>query len=230
MNKLRISQEGLALPLPAEDISKLLDMTDEPSKEPCTRNKENRNTENATPRNVGILKEICNKQEERRAKEGGKTSTIKKELVEDQQSDIDQSDTCSHHPQMIDEDVETFTHKLDSLILTFRTDSLKEFMRIKRNVLSEQASKIEAEKNRCSALLSAKQDELERLKDDLVVATTQAKRGTTQVERLAGFSLKYNRHSQVFLFKFFAGWKSIAQMRKRKHKVITEHKSNSYST
>ena len=56
-----------------------------------------------------------------------------------------------HHIQIIDEDVE----------------NLKDFMSIKRNLLIEQKSIIESERQKCDALLSTKSDLIEHLKDDL---------------------------------------------------------------
>jgi hypothetical protein len=66
---------------------------------------------------------------------------------------------------VIDQDVEEFTLKLDSMIASFRNQSVKEFLGMKRAILHEQITTIEAEKKRCNALLSAKQDEIEHLKE-----------------------------------------------------------------
>ena len=75
--------------------------------------------------------------------------------------------TNYHHVQIIDEDVENFRRRLDIMIKNFRTDTLKDFMTIKRNLLIEQKSVIESEKQKCDALLSSKGDLIEHLKDDL---------------------------------------------------------------
>ncbi|MCQ2816012.1 MAG: hypothetical protein MJ252_01990 [archaeon] len=72
-----------------------------------------------------------------------------------------------HHVQVIDEDVENFKRRLDILVKNFRTDTLKDFMAIKRNLLLEQKSVIDSEKQKNDALLSAKGDLIEHLKDDL---------------------------------------------------------------
>ena len=72
-----------------------------------------------------------------------------------------------HHIQIIDEDVENFKRRLDIMIKNFRTDTLKDFMSIKRNLLIEQKSIIESERQKCDALLSTKSDLIEHLKDDL---------------------------------------------------------------
>lgn len=72
-----------------------------------------------------------------------------------------------HHPQLIDEDIETFKSKLEASILNFKTEALKDFMSIKRNVLQEQANTIDNERNKYNALLSSKQNEIENLKEDL---------------------------------------------------------------
>ncbi len=74
-----------------------------------------------------------------------------------------------HHVQIIDEDVENFKRRLDILIRNFRTDTLKDFMSIKRNLLTEQKNVIENEKQKCDALISSKSDLIEHLKDDLAL-------------------------------------------------------------
>lgn len=199
------------MPMPAEDISKLLGGIEKSKAETepalsCLADKENisANSDNG--------RVSC-----RDSAKGSKNAGTRAETTS---VDENQSEASSHHPQMIDEDVETFTQKLDTLILTFRTGSLKEFMKIKRNVLTEQSNKIDSEKNRCSALLSAKQDELEKLKDELVVATAQSKRATTQVDRLAAYLKKYNRHGQIRLFKMFSGWRDVVRGRERRQRLL----------
>ena len=72
-----------------------------------------------------------------------------------------------HHVQIIDEDVENFKRKIDILAKNFKTDSLKDFMGIKRNLLLEQKNIIDSEKQKCDALVGAKTDQIEHLKDCL---------------------------------------------------------------
>jgi len=218
MNKLRISGEGLSLALPADDIKNLLgsekqDTPMKPNKKlPLTSNinKENIPNENTVPMSEKSLMKPM------------KTENIKEE--------INESEINSHHPQMIDEDVENFTNKLDNLILNFRTDSLKEFMKIKRNVLTEQSNKIEAEKNRCSSLLSSKQDELEHVKDECVLAQNSVKRMTAQLERISQYLKKFNKKGVVSFYKVFKGWRNILKKKKRNEKLLeirlSEHKRN----
>ena len=79
----------------------------------------------------------------------------------------DNNDNAYHHVQVIDEDVENFKRRLDIMVKNFRTDTLKDFMAIKRNLLIEQKTCIENEKQKCDALLSSKSDLIEHLKDDL---------------------------------------------------------------
>ena len=78
-----------------------------------------------------------------------------------------ENDNAYHHVQVIDEDVENFKRRLDIMMKNFRTDTLKDFMSIKRNLLIEQKTCIENEKQKCDALLSSKSDLIEHLKDDL---------------------------------------------------------------
>ncbi len=72
-----------------------------------------------------------------------------------------------HHVQIIDEDVENFKRKIDILVKNFKTDSLKDFMSIKRHLLIEQKNAIELEKQKCDSLVGAKTDEIEHLKENL---------------------------------------------------------------
>ena len=74
------------------------------------------------------------------------------------------------HQPLIDEEVESFNMKLDTLILNFRSETINEFMRTKKQVLSDQASTIEGEKKRCHAMLAIKQGEIETLKESLATA------------------------------------------------------------
>lgn len=55
-----------------------------------------------------------------------------------------------------DEDVESFQRKLDTLIVNFRSETMSEFLRTKRQVLQDQAQTIDAERRRCNTLLGVK--------------------------------------------------------------------------
>ena len=77
-----------------------------------------------------------------------------------------EKDNAYHNVQVIDEDVENFKRRLDIMMKNFRNDTLKDFMAIKRNLLIEQKTCIENEKQKCDALLSSKSDLIEHLKDD----------------------------------------------------------------
>ena len=88
-------------------------------------------------------------------------------LDNDYNLENDNNDNAYHHVQIIDEDVENFKRRLDIMMKNFRTDTLKDFMAIKRNLLIEQKTCIENEKQKCDALLSSKSDLIEHLKDDL---------------------------------------------------------------
>ena len=77
-----------------------------------------------------------------------------------------EKDNAYQNVQVIDEDVENFKRRLDIMMKNFRNDTLKDFMAIKRNLLIEQKTCIENEKQKCDALLSSKSDLIEHLKDD----------------------------------------------------------------
>ena len=91
------------------------------------------------------------------------------EINNENNNEINNENNNFHHVQIIDEDVENFKRRLDILIRNFRTDTLKDFMYIKRNLLTEQKNVIENEKQKCDALISSKSDLIEHLKDDLAL-------------------------------------------------------------
>ena len=91
------------------------------------------------------------------------------EINNENNNEINNENNNFHHVQIIDEDVENFKRRLDILIRNFRTDTLKDFMSIKRNLLTEQKNVIENEKQKCDALISSKSDLIEHLKDDLAL-------------------------------------------------------------
>ena len=109
-----------------------------------------------------------------------------------------------HHVQIIDEDVENFKRRLDIMVKNFRTDTLKDFMAIKRNLLIEQKTCIENEKQKCDALLSSKSDLIEHLKDDL--AKTQKELNSQNIikEKLVEILFKKNHDKIIKRMKSLA--------------------------
>jgi len=53
------------------------------------------------------------------------------------------------------------------MIINFRSETINEFMKTKKSVLSEQAQAIESERRRCNTMLGVKQNEIESLKESL---------------------------------------------------------------
>lgn len=212
ISNLRISQEGLQTGVPFEELAKAFGSKNTTEK----ADKENTNTENLKPEEGTVLKNTDKILTDKKiAKSDEESITLKNSEMENSPTEM-----YSHHPQMIDEDVETFTQKLDTLITNFRTESLKEFMKTKRHVLAEQANKIESEQNRCSALISAKQDELEKTKEELLSFTNKFKRASAQVERMTTYLFKFNKRSLVFLYKFVKGWREIRQKKRHNSMVF----------
>ena len=106
------------------------------------------------------------------------------------------NDNAYHHVQIIDEDVENFKRRLDIMVKNFRTDTLKDFMAIKRNLLIEQKTCIENEKQKCEALLSSKGDLIEHLKDDLAKAQKSLNNQIIIKEKLVEILFKKN-HDKI---------------------------------
>ena len=114
------------------------------------------------------------------------------------QNESNHNQETYHHVQIIDEDVENFKRRLDIMIKNFRTDTLKDFMSIKRNLLIEQKSVIESERQKCDALLSTKSDLIEHLKDDLAKTQKLLNSQIIIKERINDiiFRQKYNLYSK----------------------------------
>mmetsp|Transcript_35036 Transcript_35036/g.36439 ORF Transcript_35036/g.36439 Transcript_35036/m.36439 type:complete len:756 (-) Transcript_35036:410-2677(-) len=100
-------------------------------------------------------------------------------------AEVESNKNKFHHLQIIDEDVENFKRRLDIMVKNFRTDTLNDFMSIKRNLLTEQRNSIEAEKQKCEGLISAKTNQIENLKEALA-KTKQLLLNETEIkDRLA---------------------------------------------
>ena len=113
-------------------------------------------------------------------------------------------DNAYHHVQIIDEDVENFKRRLDIMVKNFRTDTLKDFMAIKRNLLIEQKTCIENEKQKCEALLSSKGDLIEHLKDDLAKTQKALNNQIIIKEKLVEILFKKNHDKIIKRYKSLA--------------------------
>jgi nitrate reductase NapAB chaperone NapD len=133
----------------------------------------------------------------------------------------------SHHPQVIDLDVENFTTRLDHLVTSFRNESIKEFLTVKRSILHEQISTIDSERKRCSALISAKQDEIEHLKESLEQANKTNFKNENQKEALGLMvgTLKMKKIAGDLLTKAYLAWSSYHHRSQHKKKVTNLIKS-----
>ena len=116
----------------------------------------------------------------------------------------DNNENAYHHIQIIDEDVENFKRRLDIMVKNFRTDTLKDFMAIKRNLLIEQKACIENEKQKCDALLSSKGDLIEHLKDDLAKPQKSLNNQIIIKEKLVEILYKKNHDKILKRYKSLA--------------------------
>ena len=119
-------------------------------------------------------------------------------------NNIEINDNGYHHVQIIDEDVENFKRRLDIMVKNFRTDTLKDFMAIKRNLLIEQKTCIENEKQKCEALLSSKGDLIEHLKDDLAKTQKALNNQIIIKEKLVEILFKKNHDKILKKYKSLA--------------------------
>lgn len=138
-----------------------------------------------------------------------------------------------HHPQLIDEDVETFKTKLEQSILNFKTEALKDFMSIKRNVLQEQSNTIDNERNKYNALLSSKQNEIEALKEQLAHSNklNEDLRIRSEILALMAGKNKQLMTLKVAQYKAFKALKSYAGFKKYSKNILEiKHKDNKEKT
>jgi hypothetical protein len=90
------------------------------------------------------------------------------------------------------------------MVKNFRTDTLKDFMAIKRNLLIEQKTCIENEKQKCEALLSSKGDLIEHLKDDLAKTQKALNNQIIIKEKLVEILFKKNHDKILKKYKSLA--------------------------
>ena len=87
-------------------------------------------------------------------------------------------------------DNENFTGKLDAMILSFRQETMQEFIKTKGRLQHQKEQAIDAEKRRCNTLLGAKQNEIENLKEQLAQKTKMCDEYSLRCEIMALWSGK----------------------------------------
>lgn len=115
-----------------------------------------------------------------------------------------------HQLQVIDEDAEHFKAKLDNLINNFRSETLSEFMSIKRSLLEEQTDAIESETRKYSKLLENRTNELDRTKEALAKKIKELERAEVITHVVADWSgvARTKRRNVLLLSKCFNGFKN----------------------
>lgn len=121
-----------------------------------------------------------------------------------------------HHVQIIDEDVENFKRRLDITLKNFRTDTLKDFMSIKRHLLVEQKTVIDSEKQKCDAQLLAKVDQIEHLKESLAKTKNALNKETEIKERLCSYLYKIKNQKHTTKLKQMAFTNGVLKYYKKK--------------
>jgi hypothetical protein len=112
------------------------------------------------------------------------TNNSKYKTKEEGSINFDNTDNF-HHVQVIDEDVENFTRRLDILLRNFRTDSLKDFMSIKRHLLSEQKNIINCEKEKSDSTIISKNNEIDVLNKLLNITKNNLNKENNTKEKLS---------------------------------------------
>jgi len=131
-----------------------------------------------------------------------------------------------HHVQIIDEDVENFKRKIDILLKNFKTDSLKDFMSIKRHLLIEQKNAIEAEKQKCDSVVGAKTDQIEHLKENLEKTRNALNKELEIKEKLSMHFYNYrnNKKNQNLKKNIFGAIKNHFIKKKNNKRVFFRNK------
>lgn len=133
-----------------------------------------------------------------------------------------------HHVQIIDEDVENFKRRLDIMVKNFRADSLNDFMSIKRNLLSEQKTVIENEKQKFESILSTKTNQIENLKEALSQTKQQLLQEAEMKERLSLqiFKIKNSKKQNYKKKEAFEVIKSNFLFTRKSNKLINTIRTN----
>lgn len=125
----------------------------------------------------------------------------------------------------VDEDVEAFQRNLDSLIVHFRGETMSQFMKTKKQVLTDQAQTIDAERRRCNTLLGVKQNEIEQLKESLASKTKLSDDLGARCEGMAFWAGKAKTLLRIKLLQHqaFDSLKKYRDFQKHSKKVL-EHR------
>ena len=123
-----------------------------------------------------------------------------------------------------DEDTESFQRKLDTMIVNFRSETLSEFMKTKKQVLTDQAQTIDAERRRCNTLLGVKQNEIEQLKETLGLKTRLCDDLGTRCEGMAFWAGKSKTLLRIKLLQHqaFEGLKKYRDFKKHSKMVLEQ--------
>ena len=141
--------------------------------------------------------------------------------LDNKEDNIDETNNF-HHIQIVDEDVENFKRRLDIMVKNFRTDTLKDFMSIKRHLLVEQKAIIDSEKQKCDAMLSSKIDQIEHLKENLSLTKSQLTKEIEIKENLTNylFKLKSEKQQNILKKKTFINGLLSYHKKKKKNKTV----------
>lgn len=68
---------------------------------------------------------------------------------------------ANHHMQILDEDAEKFKIKLEDMVNKFKSETMSEFMGMKRSLLEEQNEAIESETRKYTRILETRNNEVD---------------------------------------------------------------------
>lgn len=125
-----------------------------------------------------------------------------------------------HQLQVIDEDTEHFKQKLDGLINSFRTETLNEFMSIKRSLLEDQTNAIDGETRKYGKLLENRTNELDKTKEALGKKIKELERAEVITHVVADWAgtARTKRRNVLMLSKCFGAFKANKQRQETKQK------------
>lgn len=114
-------------------------------------------------------------------------------------------------------------------MVNFRSETISEFMKTKKQVLSDQAQTIDAERRRCNTLLGVKQSEIEQLKEGLGSKSKLCEDLNIRCEGMSFWAGKAKMMLRIKLLQHQAFYALRKYRDFKKHsKRVLEHKMRQY--
>eukprot|EP00742_Colponemidia_sp_Colp-10_P013321 GILJ01015042.1.p1 GENE.GILJ01015042.1~~GILJ01015042.1.p1 ORF type:complete len:607 (+),score=109.37 GILJ01015042.1:3-1823(+) len=130
----------------------------------------------------------------------------------------DTSKTLESSPAVADLDVDRFASSLDDFTAKFKSEAMREFLVLKRQLLHDQIVAIQHEQKKCTLTVTEHENQIEGLKEALASAESTIRTLTRQVNSLAGMcgDAKIKHRISSTETKSLNGWMSYVNRNKHK--------------